>query len=52
MSTDNLIYISIKTGTVLAMIISWSQHKSILMALVSWFFWMVICHLLLYREKG
>lgn len=34
MNHVDLIYTPIKIGTVLAIVISWSQHKSILMALV------------------
>ena len=45
MNTGNLIHTPIQIGVVLAMIISWSQHKSILMALVHGFFgWLYIIY--------
>ncbi|WP_169815702.1 hypothetical protein [Pseudotamlana agarivorans] len=45
------VYTSIKIGTVLAMIISWSQNKSILMALVHGVFgWLYLIYYYLGNE--
>jgi hypothetical protein len=53
MNMDNLhlVYTPIKIGTILAMIISWNQHKSILMALVHGAFgWLYIIYYYVGKE--